>query len=145
MGPVKTSRKELVQQLSFLQVTVSSQTPLLKGGDCRLLLGEVFYRFPESFRVLRIQMFEIVGFSFVKQTSDSIACRFKIGTELFLFLIALLICLFSHGRLRFEGRAFLGMHFSMMLKNAACQLSHELFISSVIMLSQSNASILSQA
>ena len=25
-------------------------------------------------------MFEIVGFSFAKQTSDSIACRFKIGT-----------------------------------------------------------------
>ena len=46
MGSVKTSRKELVQQLSFLQVTVSS---LLKCGDCRLLLGEVFYCFPESF------------------------------------------------------------------------------------------------
>ena len=52
MGSVKTSRKELVQQLSFLQVTVSSQTPLLKCGDCRLLLGEVFYCFPESFESL---------------------------------------------------------------------------------------------
>ena len=48
MGSVKTSRIELVQQLSFLQVTVSSQTPLLKCEDCRLLL-EVFYCFPESF------------------------------------------------------------------------------------------------
>ena len=46
---LKQVEKNLFSSSAYLQVTVSSQTPLLKCGDCRLLLNEVFYCFPESF------------------------------------------------------------------------------------------------
>ena len=57
--------------------------------------------------------------------------RGDLNLAVFLFLIALLISLFSHGRFLCDSRTFFGMHSFIMLTKFEYHLSQERFMSSV--------------